>query len=162
MAKKYTQAETYRIRYQLYRDLGYSAKDARRLRSHALDVSDIKLNKEGKPRKYSKNYLETKDTLSVDRYVIDMKDVKNDTVYTRWGMYINDKRYRDKTARTANTLRKRLKITNDQAYYFLYIMSRYDMTFEQTRIELMSNKEYEIYSDKKRTQHYRLKVKNRR
>ncbi len=43
----YTQKDEYYIRYHIYRELGYSSKDARILRSrrNLLDVSDIRLDK---------------------------------------------------------------------------------------------------------------------
>lgn len=47
MNHRYSQKDEYYIRYHIYRELGYSSKDARILRSrrNLLDVSDIRLDK---------------------------------------------------------------------------------------------------------------------
>lgn len=146
--KKYL--ETLRIRYNLYRDAGYTADEARKLRFKALDVSNIKTDKRtGKIIKKT-NYKRAKDDLGVDRYVNDAKEIENDTTYSRWGMLTHDKRYRDDTARIAKHLQKRYKLSNDQAYYFLYIMFKSNMTFRQAKEQLLTNKEFEIYDKKKR------------
>ena len=41
--KKLTQAEIYKIRYHIYRKAGYSATEARKLRSRKLDIEGLKL-----------------------------------------------------------------------------------------------------------------------
>ncbi len=47
MNRRYSQKDEYYIRYHIYRELGYSSRDARilRSRSNLLDVSDIRLDK---------------------------------------------------------------------------------------------------------------------
>ena len=65
-------------------------------------------------------------------------------------MLTQDKRYRDDTARIAKHLQKRYKLSNDQSYYFLYIMLKSGMTFRQAKEQLLTNKEFEIYDKKKR------------
>ncbi len=47
MNRRYTQKDEYYIRYHIYRELGYTSKDAAILRSRSslLDVSDIRLDK---------------------------------------------------------------------------------------------------------------------
>ena len=41
--KKLTRAEIYKIRYHIYRKAGYSATEARKLRSRKLDIEDLRL-----------------------------------------------------------------------------------------------------------------------
>ena len=146
--KKYL--ETLRIRYNLYRDAGYTPDEARKLRFKALDVSNIKTDKRSGKIIKKTNYKRAKNDLKVDRYIIDVKEIENDTTYSRWGMLTHDKRYRDDTARIAKYLQKRYKLSNDQSYYFIYIMLKSGMTFRQAKEQLLTNKEFEIYDKKKR------------
>ena len=146
--KKYL--ETLRIRYNLYRDAGYTPDEARKLRFKALDVSNIKTDKKtGKIIKKT-NYKRAKNDLTVDRYVNDVKEIENDTIYSRWGMLTQDKRYRDDTVRIVKHLQKRHGLSNDQAYYFLYVMLQSGMSYKQTKEQLLTNKEFEIYDKRRR------------
>ena len=150
LANKKKYLETLRIRYNLYRDAGYTADESRKLRFKALDVSNIKTDKKSGKVVKKTNYKRAKKDLKVDRYVIDSKEIENDTTYSRWGMLTQDKRYRDDTARIVKYLQKRYGLSNDQAYYFIYTMFQSNMTFKQTKEQLLTNKEFEIYDQTKK------------
>lgn len=152
-SKKQRENDISRIRYQIYRDLGYSAKDARKLRHHTLDVKDIKISDDGHIQKESKQYKEIVTFIKTDKKIETYREktdqITNDTVYSRWGMLTQDKRYRDNTAKMVKQLQRSLKITNDQAYYMLYYMMSNKRNLKQAKRELLSSKEFEIYRNRK-------------
>lgn len=156
MAKRKSRAEIYKIRYQIYRDLGYSAKEARRLRSHALDVSEVKIKRSGEVNK-NVDYNNIKRSVSIDNFNKEVqndiiKGGANDTVLSDWG-YLHHKTsppaIRNKSAKTIKYIQKTLNVNNDQAYYFLYYMVTNNKTFAETKHELLSSREFEMYSRKK-------------
>ncbi len=148
MTARQRRNETYKKRYHVFRDMGYSAKEATRLRSRALDVDNIKLDNSGNVIKKN-NFKRTVRTHSVESYIDKMSTKPNDTVNTRWGMYTHDKRYKDDTAKMVRVIQKDLRINNKQAYYFLYIMTTNNLTYEQTKEQLMSNQLFEMYRKRK-------------
>lgn len=141
-----------KIRYQVLRDLGYSVKEAQRLRSRSLpwlDTSGIRINrKTGKVIK-GKNYKKLLKTYDIDDYVDRTKSIKNDTVYSRWGMLTNDERYRDETEKYVHYVRKTFGLSNDQAHYFVYMMIRNNLTFEEAREQLLTSEAFEMYDKNK-------------
>lgn len=98
MSKKLTKAEIYKIRYKVYRDMGYSAKEARAMRSRSLDVSNIPIEN-GSINTNTKEYQEVKKVASSvpkkDVYVKSSKPskksrVKKSEVYRkRYQVYID-------------------------------------------------------------------------
>lgn len=148
MTARQRRNEIYKKRYHVLREMGYSAKEASRLRSRALDVDNIKLDDNGNVIKKN-NFNKVVRMHSVDTYINDMSTKKNDTVNTRWGMYTHDKRYKDNTAKTVRIIQRDLRINNKQAYYFLYIMTTNGLTYEQTKQQLMSNQQFEMYRRRK-------------
>lgn len=73
----------------------------------------------------------------------------NDTVLTRWGMYVHDDRYKDYTASIVNMIMKDMNINSDQAYYMLYYMVSNDIDdYERAKRDMMVDKNFEIYSRK--------------
>lgn len=144
MTARQRRNEVYKKRYHVLREMGYSAKEASRLRSRALDVDNIKLDNSGKVIKKN-NFKKAVRMHSIDTYITDMSTKKNDTVNTRWGMYTHDKRYKDDTAKTVRIIQRDLRINSKAAYYFLYIMTTNNLTYEQTKRQLMSNQQFEMY-----------------
>ena len=147
--RKAKRLETLRIRYAVYRDAGYTAKEARSLRFKDLDVSKVKTDKQGKVIKKT-NYKRAIGDVKVNIYVSDVKKIKNDTVYSKWGMLSQDDRYKDDTARIVKHLQLKHKLSNDQAYYFIYTMLQGNMTYTEAKRQLLTNKEFEMYDKKKR------------
>ena len=141
MSKK---AEIYRKRYQVYRDLGYSPAEARKLRSRKLNVNEIELYKNGKVKK-NKNYKETIKELQIDAYKNKALSVDNDTVFSRWGMLTKDPRYKDDTEKMVKHLALKHGINNDQAHYMLYMIVNSDMTYKEAQLQLLSKREFEMY-----------------
>ena len=152
--KKRTKAETYKIRYQVLKDIGYSVSEARFFRSRKLlDVSMFQLNKKTGKVVKGKVYKKIIDTYPnpktmADNFVKYAWEVDMDRTKSRWGMLTHDKRYRDKTAYTAKFLEKRHEISTDQSYYFLYIMTKYKMSYTDAQTELLSSRDFEEYISK--------------
>lgn len=73
----------------------------------------------------------------------------NDTVLSRWGMYTHDERYKDYTASIVNMIMKDMNINSDQAYYMLYYMVSNNIDdYERAKMDMMVDKNFEIYSRK--------------
>jgi len=84
------------------------------------------------------------------KYKNKMDKLPNDTVLTRWGMYSQDKRYKDDTASIVKKMMEDMGINNDQAYYMLYYMVSNDIDdYERAKADMMVDKNFEMYSKKK-------------
>ena len=91
-------------------------------------------------KEVSKEYL---------KYKNKMDKLPNDTVLTRWGMYSQDKRYKDDTASIVKKMMEDMGINNDQAYYMLYYMVSNDIDdYERAKADMMVDKNFEMYSRK--------------
>jgi len=141
-----TKAETYKIRYAIYRDLGYSAKEARALRSKTLDVSPVRIQQS--EVKKGPAYRSIRDSMTgpkdIDKFRNKIQRTRNDTVYTKWGMFTRDPRYRDQTARFVKFLEKEHNLTSDQAYTFLYFLTKNRMTYRQGKEEILAQTDFEV------------------
>lgn len=141
-----------KIRYQVLRDLGYSVKEAQRLRSRSLpwlDTSGVRISSKTNKVIKGKNYQRLVKVYDIDAYADRTKTIINDTGYTRWGMLVNDVRYRDETEKYVNYVRKTFNLSNDQAHYFVYMMIRNNMTFEEAREQLLTSEDFEQYDKNK-------------
>lgn len=138
------------LKYRIYRDLGYSASEARKLRSKKIDVNLDNIEVENGKVKNRNNYYKAVRSASIIKYGEDVKDYQNDTVYSKWGMLTQDNRYRDDTARMAKYLQKNHKLSNDQSYYFLYTMLQNNLSYGEAKEQLLSNKEFEMYDKNKK------------
>ena len=97
--------------------------------------------KEISSRRVEKEYL---------KYKNKMDRIPNDTVYTRWGMYTQDKRYKDYTASIVKMIMDDMKINSDQAYYMLYYMVSNNITdYERAKSDMYVDENFEIYRTKK-------------
>ena len=156
--------ETLKKRYQVYKRLGYDSKTSRALSQRSLDVSNIELSdKTGKLKRNSatKKYIE-KDMVSwkrsqvINNYneevkALDLKNVNvNDTLYTPHGLLTHDKRYKGKNGKIISIIKNENNISRDQAYYFFYLMTQGGMTYEQTKLQQLTNKEFEEYDARKK------------
>ncbi|MEM1973681.1 MAG: hypothetical protein QXN68_02705 [Thermoplasmata archaeon] len=155
--------------------MGFTSKEASKLRSRSLDISGVRLDKNGeiiktridkhgntiKDRNYSKVLRTSKAVVNTRIYKEDMDQVKNDTIYSRWGMYTQDKRYRDKTARVVKFIEKDLRATNKQAYYVLYFMQQSGMSYEDVKKQMATDETFEMYQ-KAKNEKKRVKPRKRK
>lgn len=146
--------EILRIRYQFYRSLGYSSYEARKLRNHKLDISNLnivdnrividenfeKLKNEIVISNYRNETIKEVDKL-INRFKLD--DISNnDTTLTLWGRMTHDKRFKDDTARIVKRIQKDADLNNDQAYYFLWLMYTEGYTYQQVLDQIDYVKNY--------------------
>lgn len=83
------------------------------------------------------------------KYRNKMNRLPNDTVYTRWGMYCHDKRYKDYTASIVKMIMDDMQINSDQAYYMLYYMVSNNITdYERAKADMYVDENFEIYKNK--------------
>ena len=83
------------------------------------------------------------------KYKNKMDRLPNDTVLSRWGMYTQDKRYKDYTASIVNMIKQDMHINTDQAYYMLYYMVSNNITdYERAKEDMYVDENFEIYSRK--------------
>jgi len=83
------------------------------------------------------------------KYKNKMDRLPNDTVLSRWGMYSQDKRYRDETARIAKLIEKDMNINTKQAYYMLYYMVTNNIEdYERAKEDMYIDENFEIYRRK--------------
>ena len=80
-----------------------------------------------------------------------MDKLPNDTVLSRWGMYTQDKQYKDETARIVKMIMDDMHINSDQAYYMLYYMVSNNITdYERAKSDMYIDENFEMYSRKKK------------
>lgn len=158
--------KTVRIRYHFYRDLGYSSVEARKLSKRKLDLSIFKIKDErvvkdkvfreykktvkipdSKISKTSKTNKELTNARESSYKIVRQfkKADENDTTLSSWGRMTSDKRFRDDTAKTVNKIEKSLNITNNQAYYFLYLMYHDGMSWSEVKRQMKVDPNFEQY-----------------
>jgi hypothetical protein len=86
----------------------------------------------------------------IDKYNARVEVMKNTTVYTKHGMITHDKRYKGESGKIVSIIKHENKLSTDQAYYFLYVMQQSGMTYKQTKLQLLSSKEFEEYDKRKK------------
>ncbi len=139
--------EIRRIRYALLREAGYSPKEASRLRSRAIDVRNIQLDKNGKIKK-GLNYKRKTREVGVDLGVNYFRGLENNTVYSQFGMITQDKRYKDRTMKVVHAIQLDTGANEKQSFYLLWFMFESGMSYEEAKRELLSSKKWEIYATK--------------
>ena len=140
-----------KIRYQLYRDAGYSAKEATALRRKTyLDLTGIRLDKKtGKVIK-GRNYKRVRNVIDVDNTMTELRQVdKGSSVFTQHGYLLSSNKYKGRYNDIIQRIRRRDNLTNDQAFYFANHMLQSGYSYEFTRRELLGSREFEIYIQKK-------------
>ena len=152
--------EVLKKRYQVYRKLGYDNATSRALSQRSLDVSSLEISKKTgklKQNKKTKNFIT--DTMqywkrkeSIDNHKDKMSKIAyDDTNYTPHGVRTRDKRYKGETGKIVSIIRHENKLSRDQAYYFYYMMFQgKGMSYEETKKQLLSNKEFEDYDKNKK------------
>ena len=154
---KSNRSETIKKRKLVYEKLGYDSKTSTALSKRSLDVSGLEISKKTgklKRNKKTKNYINVqmeqwKRRDVIDNYTKRTKGIYNDTNYTHHGMLVHDKRYKGENGKIVSIIKNDNRISRDQAYYFLYHMEQSNMSYTQTKKQLMSNKEFEEYDVRK-------------
>ena len=158
--------EVRRIRYRLYRDLGYTPSEAQAMRGRSVDISHIRVDSKTGKIKKGKVYKEKLKTVDVVNYEKEYRNLINtkpsgrvddsESVYQGWGYRTQDRRVRDHTAKYVKKIQNDMGINNDQAYFMLYYMTENNISYERAKADMMVNKEFELYAKA------RGQVKNRR
>lgn len=182
---KLSRNETLRLRYKFYRDLGYSSKEASKLRSRSLDISTLKVttDKKTKEKRFVKNkeYRELKKVYKDDKVYNDYrektKNHKKDnfmiisdyaflTYHDEDNYYKMNKEqknkvkfYQNETSKMVKYIEKDMNATNDQAYYLLYYMYIHDVTYSQAKMQMKYDPTWEEY---KRAKEFRARRKRRK
>ena len=140
--------EIRRIRYAVLREAGYTPQEASRLRSKAIDVRNIELDENGKIKK-GLNYKRKSRVVGVDLGVDYFNQLENDTVYSRFGMITQDKRYKDRTTQVAHAIQLDIDCNEKQSFYLLWFMIESGMSYEEAKRELLSSKKWELYAGRR-------------
>lgn len=155
--KKLTRAEIYKIRYHIYRQAGYSASEARKLRSRKLDIGDLRLINGQVPFENETFKKIVNNITDFGKKIDDFRQFfndnvdgdNNDTTYSPWGAITHDDRYKDRTARLVKELQDRHNLSVNQGYYMLYMMTVCGMSYRTAVSELLSSEEFETYKQSK-------------
>jgi len=95
------------------------------------------------------NELEYRPRVNINSKILEYKNYMatkpNDTVYSRWGMYTQDIRYKDYTASIVKMIMNDMEINEDQAYYMLYYIISNDIDYKRARRDMMVDPNFEIY-----------------
>lgn len=148
----------FKVRYNFLRGMGLSAERARTFRRHKkIDVTGLKLHKnrvvknqeyhrlvEYVKREYPKIYALSIEP-EVKAYVNKYKDVENYGVYTKWGTLTRISPYKHETFKLASKIKNVFGANDKQAFYLLYLMYEYGLSFEQIFEIIATDPLYEIY-----------------
>ena len=81
------------------------------------------------------------------KYKRKMEKIPNDTVLSRWGMYSEDRRYKEETARIVKMIEDDMHINSKQAYYMLYFMISNNLEdYERAKSDMYVDEDFHIYS----------------
>jgi len=153
---KQSRAENLKIKYQVYRKLGYDSKTSRVLSQRSLDITGLEISKKTgklKQNKTTKQYInvtmkEWKERDAINNHRERVRNIKNDTVYTRHGMLTRDKRYKGETGKIITIIKNQNKLSTNQAYFMYYMMNTNNLSYQEVKKQLLSNKEFEMYDKK--------------
>lgn len=147
-----------RVRYNFLRGMGLSSKRARTLRKYEkINVEGLSLwkNKIMKNKEYHKLLEHVKKeypkiyALSIEpdvlQFVKKYKNVENYGVYTKWGTLTRISPYKHETYRLVSKIKEVFGANDKQAFYLLYLMYEYGLTFEQIFDIIETDPLYEIY-----------------
>lgn len=150
--KKLTRNERAKIRYQLYRDAGYSVQEARVLRHYAyIDISGIKIDRNTRKVIKKRNYQNVKGAVVIDNTMTRMRRIENTSVFTQHGFLLSNSETKGEYNEVVRKIKMRDKMTTNQAYYFAHYMLSSGYSYEFTRRELLSSQEFEKYEKNKKS-----------
>lgn len=150
--------ENRKKRYYVYRRLGYDSRTAKALSYRSLDVSSLEISKRTgklKQNRTTKEFInvkmdEYKRAKAIDNNRRKVSKIENDTNYTLHGLLTQDKRYKGETGRAITIIKNENRLSRNQAFYFYYYMIRYNLSYAETKKQLLSNREFEEYDRNKK------------
>lgn len=144
-----------RKRYQALRAMGYSSKDAQRMRHIDIDLSGLRFRKStgklitGEKTKNRLNdiqrYIET-DRVERELYKVVAKTKKydsnprlNKTVFSSWGLVVHGEEHKESTMKAIKRYAIKHDLTEEQAYYLTYLSYKHGCTLEEARQMAVTN-----------------------
>lgn len=148
-----------RLRYNFLRGMGLNAKRARRFRRHSkINVTNLSLRKgkivknrmyyrlvEHVKKNYPKIYALSLEP-DVEKFVKKYKNVENYGVYTKWGTLTRIEPYKHETYKLVSRIKEAFGANEKQAFYLLYLMYEYNLSFEQIFAIIETDPLWEIYA----------------
>lgn len=145
----------YKKRYQTYRAMGYSSKEAQSMRSIDIDLSGLRFNKStGKLIKGDKThnrlndiqrYIE-KDRDERDIYKVVAKTKKydsnpklNKTVFSSWGLVVHGEQHKEPTMKAIKRYAIKHDLTEEQVYYLTYLSYKHGCSLNEAREMAVTN-----------------------
>lgn len=144
-----------RKRYQALRAMGYSSKDAQRMRHIDIDLSGLRFRKStgklitGEKTKNRLNdiqrFIET-DRVERELYKVVAKAKKydsnprlNKTVYSSWGLVVHGEEHKESTMKAIKRYAIKHNLTEEQAYYLTYLSYKHGCTLDEAYEMAVSN-----------------------
>lgn len=173
--RKALRNELLKSRYKILRDLGFTSTEARKLRKQTktldFDTKNAYSKKTGKVKKTKKikKVLEMSEGIKINNKFEEYKKKTanvtgdNDTVLSDWGYMTaakikkgdeKGKFYKNENLKMVKSIKKDMKLNNDQAFYMLWYMRKYKVNYLQAKEDMVSDEYFNIYAT---TKNYRLK-----
>lgn len=144
-----------RKRYQALRAMGYSSKEAQRMRHIDIDLSGLRFRKStgrlitgvktNKRLNDIQRFIET-DRVERELYKVVAKARKydsnprlNKTVYSSWGLVVHDDEHKEATMKAIKRYAIKHDLTEEQAYYLTYLSYKHGCTLDEARQMAVTN-----------------------
>lgn len=144
-----------RKRYQALRAMGYSSKEAQRMRHIDIDLTGLRFRKStgklitgtktNKRLNDIQRYIE-KDSVDRGIYKVVAKAKKydsnprlNKTVYSSWGLVVHGDEHKEATMKAIKRYAIKHDLTEEQAYYLTYLSYKHGCTLDEAREMAVSN-----------------------
>lgn len=134
-----------KIRYQIYRDMGYSPEEARKFRYQAyIDISGTRLDKTTGKIIKKDTYRKVVNASMVDEIITRKRRVENPTTKSLHGYLLSSKNHKGEYNKAVQYIKQRDNLSDSEAYYFAFFMLETGYSYERTRTELVTNRNFEI------------------
>ena len=157
---KTTRNERAKIRYGIYRQLGYSVEESRSKRwSSEYDITGLRVGKNGQVVRGG-NYQKILKSAKVDVLINPLRRFDYPSVYSRHGYLVSEKNpakmnqnqkdyYKAvRYIRQLNNFSPKARYKNeadDKSFYYAWYMLENDRTYSQAQRELLAKTDYEHY-----------------